>query len=81
MDNLSSPECGLATGVDVDGEKSTTAFQVYNGRTSVKGEHPWYAQVDIFDENGKEESSCGGTLIRENIVLTGNYFNIEHNGF
>jgi hypothetical protein len=55
-----------------DEEKSSTAYQVYNGRASVKSEHPWFALVDVFNINGSVIMSCGGTLIRENVVMTGN---------
>jgi V8-like Glu-specific endopeptidase len=69
-ENLSSPDCGQI--MKADNEKSTTAYQVYNGRTSVKGEHPWFALVEVYFANGTIMKSCGGTLIKENVVLTGN---------
>jgi Trypsin len=44
---------------------------VYSGKTSADGAHPWHAHIEVAD-NEDFSKLCGGTLIRENVVLTGN---------
>ena len=70
-DNLSSPTCGLTSD-----KAGTSAFQVYSGKTSMEGAHPWHAFVEVT-VNDDFSRSCGGTLIKENVVLTGNTIPIQ----
>jgi hypothetical protein len=74
-DNLSSPTCGLTSD-----KAGSSAFQVYNGKTSMEGAHPWHAFVEVT-VNDDFSQSCGGTLIKENVVLTGNTIPIQLNSF
>jgi hypothetical protein len=62
----------------VCGQKSipSTAL-IVKGDTTNKGEFPW--QVAIYQRRGNPETKqliCGGTLISERIILTGDFLRI-----
>jgi secreted trypsin-like serine protease len=47
-------------------------YEIFGGWNVAKGAHPWFARIEVDkDDPALEPSVCGGTLIRNNVVLTG----------
>lgn len=47
-------------------------YEIFGGWNAAKGAHPWFARIEVDkDDPSLEPGVCGGTLIRDNVVLTG----------
>jgi hypothetical protein len=45
---------------------------IVKGSNSQLGKHPWHAALFVFDvEKNKKDFSCGGSLVSETVVVTG----------
>lgn len=77
-ENLSYPLCGLSSEYsadDLQDDAENIGYEIFGSWNDVNGTHPWFARIEIYKTDPSSDPEvCGGTLIRDNVVVTGELY-------
>jgi hypothetical protein len=66
--------------VELQDDDENIAYEIFGGWNDAKGANPWFAKIEVYKiDPSSDPEVCGGTLIRDNVVVTGRSYKITKN--